>query len=343
MHLLKRSIVRDEIVRKVRIAVGVTLLTVILFSVVLVISLQSYQLFFEREEETATIIPFPVGVRPAEQRIVEQPSVSNYLHEYFVQADDLHISESEGFLKKFTAMISGHRLWQQFASPMTRVLVIWPGERKEQAVKLFGDILDWSTEERAEFSSLVLAENTGFSEGVFSPGKYVVPKTANPKYVARLVNERFSNEVKQRYTTDVEMLVPFEQAIIIASLLEREAYSFDDMRVISGVIWNRLFSDMNLQIDATLQYVKGSRPYGAWWPKVLPSDKYLDSEFNTYLNKGLPPAPISNPSPEAILAALNPRNTVCYYYFHDVSGNFYCSPTYKEHVAQLKSLYGRGK
>jgi UPF0755 protein len=100
---------------------------------------------------------------------------------------------------------------------------------------------------------------------------------------------------------------------------------------------------MNLQIDATLQYAKGAKSKKTWWPKPIPSDKFIDSPYNTYQNSGLPPTPIANPSVDTVLAALNPRETECLYYFHDDESVFHCTKTYEEHVALLKQYYGRGK
>jgi UPF0755 protein len=113
------------------------------------------------------------------------------------------------------------------------------------------------------------------------------------------------------------------------------------MAVISGILWNRLFSDMRLQADTTLQYVRGTARNG-WWPVPRPRDKYLKSTYNTYLNKGLPPGPIASPSVAALYAALNPEKTDCLFFFHS-KGTFTCSVTYEEHVKKLKKIYGRGK
>ncbi len=168
-------------------------------------------------------------------------------------------------------------------------------------------------------------------------------RKAAPDVVIPLITDRFKNEVLSRYGSDVEDIVPLNEALTIASLLEREAYDFEDMRLIAGVIWNRLFIDMNLQIDATLQYAKGSEPTEPWWPRVVPSDKYIASVYNNYKNSGLPPAPIANPSLDSILAALNPRKTDCMYYFHDRHAGFHCAKTYAEHVTLLKQYYGQGK
>jgi UPF0755 protein len=76
---------------------------------------------------------------------------------------------------------------------------------------------------------------------------------------------------------------------------------------------------------------------------VVPGDQYRKSAYNTYLHPGLPPTPIANPSVASVLAALNPKNTPCLFYFHDAAGGFHCSETYTGHVTLLKKYYGRGK
>jgi UPF0755 protein len=101
---------------------------------------------------------------------------------------------------------------------------------------------------------------------------------------------------------------------------------------------------MPLQLDASLQYARGSNSSEAkWWPKVRPADKYIKSPYNTYANKGLPPAPIANPSVESVIATLNPKQTDCLFYFHDPRGKFYCTKTYEDHVTMLKKVYGQGR
>ncbi|MBU1754819.1 endolytic transglycosylase MltG, partial [Patescibacteria group bacterium] len=73
-----------------------------------------------------------------------------------------------------------------------------------------------------------------------------------------------------------------------------------------------------------------------WWPIPKSEDKYLDSPFNTYQYKGLPPHPIANPGLASIAAALNPTATSCLYYLHDGKGQIHCSKTYSEHLANIR-------
>jgi UPF0755 protein len=129
-----------------------------------------------------------------------------------------------------------------------------------------------------------------------------------------------------------------DKILIIASLIQREAAGKKDMNLVSGVIWNRIMSDMPLAIDATLQYAKGTEEN--WWPQPKSEDKYIDSAYNTYQNKGLPPHPIANPGLAAIDAAMNPSDTSCLYYIHDRYRRIHCSPTYEGHKTNI-NLYLR--
>lgn len=289
-----------------------------------------------------TPIAFPVSVDPERKEIIEDPTVDTFLREHVASNASPRHSRLTWY-RKAVAKLALFSWYQNLASPMSRILVVESGERKEQVVDNFGDILKWDTSEREEFLTLITSSTPVIDEGKFFPANYVVSKDATPADVAPLLLTRFNDEVLLRYTDEVRERVPLEDALTLASLLEREAYDFNDMRQISGVIWNRLFADMHLQIDATLQYVKGENPNQPWWPRVVPNDKYIESPYNTYENAGLPPAPIANPSLDAIVAALNPRKTDCMYYFHDREGEFHCTPTYEEHVALLKQYYGRGK
>lgn len=292
----------------------------------------------ERKIAIESTKPFPVSVNVHTKTIAENATVDQYY--YSTLAADPH--STDHWWNKVAAAFSDTYWYQNLASPVSRIAVIWPGDRKEEISKHLGDILAWSKVDREEFIRLIDTSAPVLAEGKYFPGQYVTHKGATPRDMYTLVSEAFKTTVLNHYTPEVHNQVPLEDALIIASLIEREASDFENMREVSGVIWNRLFSDMPLQLDATLQYVKGSSPYQpAWWPVVRPADKYLESPFNTYKYDGLPPAPIANPSAEAILAALNPVVTDCLFYFHD-NKNYHCSPTYEEHVSKLRSLYGRG-
>jgi len=342
-----------KIIRKThlwqKVVVGITMLImlgVVCIAVFFIFSGKRivYQSETSRVPMSAEVVnenQFPIGVNPTKKEIVENPIVDIYF--------ERHISKNSGgesrvaWLERAIGKLALMSWYQNLASVSSRILVIRSGERMEEVAHNFAKILKWDSTEKDTFLKYIQESEPSIPDGKFFPGTYTVPREAPPLDVAKLVLDRFTTEVLTRYDEDIARIVPLEDALIIASLLEREAYDFTDMRHIAGVIWNRLFIDMRLQLDATLQYAKGSKPTEPWWPKVRPQDKYIDSPYNTYEHKGLPPTPIANPSLEAILAALNPSKTDCMYYFHDARAGFHCSKTYEEHVALLKQYYGRGK
>jgi cell division protein YceG involved in septum cleavage len=285
------------------------------------------------------VLPFPLGVHPTRKLIAEDPSADSYLHD--VAARSLARGSTKHMRHSALAFLASFSWFQQLATPSGRILIVEPGERKEEIAENIGRILGWNAEEKKQFRALVASTTVHFDEGGFFPATYVVGQSSSPEDVALLVSERFIAEVHARYSEEIARIVPLKDTLTIASLLEREAYGFEDMRIISGIIWNRLFAGMKLQLDATMQYAKGKED--AWWPIPTPSDKSIDSPFNTYLHAGLPPEPIANPSLDAIVAALNPKKTDCMFYFHDSSANFHCSVTYAEHVEKLKKYYGTGR
>lgn len=342
---LKRKLLRPVLPKRmvliVRSVYGAILSAIFIFTVLTVFTAAT--LTFPVDESRVPLAPFPVGVDPDSKTITEDPNLDHFIANSGRARWQFPSLIPSGKFARFIAKLS-RSSWYQMAIPGGRLLVIFPGERKEEVAKNFGDILRWSSGERQNFLDLVQEAVPELQEGQFYPERYLVAVDASPEDVAKMVVERFETEVAARYDKKAEERLPMKEAIIIASLLEREAHDFTDMREISGVIWNRLFIDMNLQLDATLQYAKGGRLDSTkWWPMPTPADKYIESPYNTYKYKGLTPQPIANPSLEAILAALNPSITDCLFYFHDSSSGFHCSVDYQEHVSKLRQIYGRGR
>ncbi len=286
--------------------------------------------------------PFPVSVDTNTKSIVENPAA-----EAFFAKQDPHLSaavDTASYVVNWIAgIITNTPLYQSLASADGHLITIRAGYRREQVMSELSSALHWNAGQQKEFLDDVQAQTPGIPDGIFAPGTYVVDSSMTPANVAALMNLSFSRSILAHYGTTTAQHVPLSAALTVASLLEREAKDTTDMREISGIIWNRLFSGMNLQIDATLQYAKGESKNGSWWSTVVPKDKYVKSPYNTYAHAGLPPGPIANPSLAAVLAALNPVDTDCLFYFHDSHGNFHCSKTYAEHVTLLKKYYGQGK
>lgn len=116
------------------------------------------------------------------------------------------------------------------------------------------------------------------------------------------------------------------QIVIVASMIEKEASIADERAKVAAVIYNRLEKNMALGIDATVRYALGK-----WTGTLTEADLKVDSPFNTRVNKGLPPAPISNPGVAALKAALEPANVdYLYYVLSDAKGHHFFTASYEE-------------
>lgn len=213
-------------------------------------------------------------------------------------------------------------------------ILAYEGIRKEQIGESLQKKLNWSNKELNEWNNL--NKNTDYFEGVYFPDKYLIPLNEKPADVAKRMINNFNEKFAPYESTAINKNMKWTTVIKIASLLEREAGGPSDMPLISGIMWNRLLTDQKLDIDATIQYAKG-KTNGQWWPIVYASDiRNIDSPYNTYKYKGLPPTPISNPGITAIKAAINPANTDCIFYLHDKNRNIHCSVTYEEHLDYIE-------
>ncbi|MBA3789123.1 endolytic transglycosylase MltG [Patescibacteria group bacterium] len=291
---------------------------------------------------TAVANSFPISVNPATKSIVDNPQA-----DAFFKANRTPLTAAVGnvgdLFSWIASLIDNTALYQSLAGADGHLISVRPGYRKEEVLSQLTNALHWTKIQQQQFSAAVASENSGIPDGIFAPGNYVVDTSMTPASVAALMNVKFGQTILSHYSTTTASTVPLSDALTVASMLEREASGSSDIRIISGIIWNRLFNNMNLQIDATLQYAKGENRSGNWWQKVVPADKFIKSPYNTYAHAGLPPGPIANPSVASVLAALNPVPTSCLYYFHDARGVFHCSKTYAQHVALLKKYYGQGK
>lgn len=175
-------------------------------------------------------------------------------------------------------------------------------------------------------------------EGQMFPDTYLFPRESSAADLAQIMRDNFATKVtnalaEQIKTSDYSL----PEILTIASLVEREAKHPEDRPQVASVILNRLKTGMKLDIDATVQYVLGYQPAEkSWWKKALTlDDLQVKSAYNTYLNPGLPPAPIANPGRLAIEAVLNPAETDYLYYVSDAEGYNHYGRTFEEHQANI--------
>jgi len=228
-------------------------------------------------------------------------------------------------------------VWQivdTLKTPYMKWVVIPEGLRKEQIAEILASELTWNEQQKDDWLTKYTALNYDYVEGVYFPDTYLIPIGESGSGTASRFIDRFNEKFAPYYDKFTQANIKWDTALKIASLVQREAGSKEDMPLIAGIIWNRLLQGMKLDIDATLQYITGQP--GNWWGTVKPEYKQIDSKYNTYLYKGLPPHPICNPGLDAIEAVLNPTKTDCFYYLHDGNKEIYCAKTYEEHLKNIE-------
>ncbi|NQV93367.1 endolytic transglycosylase MltG [Candidatus Kaiserbacteria bacterium] len=200
---------------------------------------------------------------------------------------------------------------------------------KELAQHLTNSI---DTFDMSEF--LRLAEH---EEGYLFPDTYHFLPNVSEEEVYHTMRDTFDIRIEE-ISTEVKdftqkMNRSLEEVITMASIIELEASEFETKRNVSGVLWNRMEIGMALQVDASFAHLlnKGTS-------QLSLEDLEIDSPYNTYKHKGLPPGPISNPGLDSILAAVTPIEHNYFYYLADKSGVTHFSKTFNEHT-QKKATY----
>lgn len=189
----------------------------------------------------------------------------------------------------------------------------------------YGDFSDISLVSAIPFS----AERCYRLEGYLFPDTYEFYIGEKPESILRKMLKNTSTRLTAEYSARAaELGMSMDQAIILASLIQKEAGSVSEMARVSSVLHNRLDAGMRLQCDASITYVEYViKPF-------IEGDKDRYNEFyNTYKCSELPAGPIGNPGMAALEAALWPADTNYYFFAMDSAGTHYYSETYEEHVA----------
>ncbi len=185
------------------------------------------------------------------------------------------------------------------------------------------------------------AEMTGEKspEGWIFPDTYHFPKGQTDKGFLKHAWQRMKATLEKAWAQrqpDLPLKSPYE-ALILASIIEKETGAAEERPQIGGVFINRLKKGMKLQTDPTVIYGMGDRYKG----NIRKKDLRADNPFNTYTRKGLPPTPIAMPGEAAIMAAVQPAQTDALFFVARGKGRHHFSATYKEHKqAVIKYLLG---
>lgn len=173
-------------------------------------------------------------------------------------------------------------------------------------------------------------------EGLFMADTYLFAKNTKDLVILQKSYDAMQNHLNYLWQNSKQNVLksPYE-ALVMASIIEKETSLIEEMPRVSGVYHRRLSKGIPLQADPTVIY--GSKIFDR---PLTRKDLKLYSKYNTYTNKGLPPAPIAIPGYYSIVAALNPMQEEYLYFVADGSGGHVFSTTFMEHlqaIARIKS------
>ncbi len=253
-----------------------------------------------------------------EKRIIS----SGFLFKVFARLTDtdreLHagkylFKEPAGMLEVLLRMANGHS-----GIPVTKVT--FP---EGTTVRDMADILE---NELPSFNTAAFLSQATPLEGYLFPDTYDFYADIAPEEIVERLHETY----KEKLATLEEEIAATgrteEEVVIMASLLEREAKTYEEKRMVAGILWERIALGMALQVDAVFGYIRGVDTYH---PSL--EDLEVDSPYNTYKYPGLPPGPIANPGLESLQAALRPLPSDYLYYLTGDDGRMYYAESFEEH------------
>jgi len=167
-------------------------------------------------------------------------------------------------------------------------------------------------------------------EGNLFPDTYLVPNDYSEEELFNLLTKTQDEKLAPYENDFINSHLTKYEVLILASILEREANNEESMKMIAGILLNRLQINMPLQADASIEYIL-EKPL----QQLNPEDLKMDSPYNTYTNYGLPPTPICNPGLVAILAVLKPTKSDYLFYITDSEGVFHYAKNFDQHRVNI--------
>jgi UPF0755 protein len=189
-------------------------------------------------------------------------------------------------------------------------------------------------------------------EGYLFPDTYRLTIPARPEaLIERMLDNMASKLPANTFELATRQGLSFYGVLTVASIVEREAAAADERPIIASVYLNRLAPgsiEPYLNADPTVQYAMGYQPDAdQWWKTPVTLEEYatVTSPYNTYINPGMPPGPISNPGINSIVAVLEPAQTTYLYFVcqevNCANGRHVFATTFEEHQQNVATYQGQ--
>ncbi len=237
-----------------------------------------------------------------------------------IQYQEREITLLEGWSLK---NITDYLVEQQIVTRPAVVAMI--GEPRKDNGK---GVKDWS----AEFSVLQSKPKYVSLEGFIFPDTYRLNLNATAEDIVRKTLQNFDKKLTPDLRAEiVRQKKTIFEIVTMASILEREVKSPEDKALVADIFWRRIARGMGLEADSTVNYATGKS-----LPSVTLDDLKINSPWNTYKYRGLPPGPISNPGLDSIKAAIYPKPNLYWYFLTTSDGRVIYGKTFEEHINNKK-------
>lgn len=205
----------------------------------------------------------------------------------------------------------------------------WNFKQMLQAIKDNPNLQHTLSDDELQHVMKRVGSDAAHPEGQFFPDTYFFEKNSSDVELLKRAHDAMQNLLNSEWPKR-NVKVPLEspyQALILASIIEKETAAAEERKQISGVFSRRLKKGMLLQTDPTVIYGMGDDYHG----DIRREDLREQTPYNTYVIKGLPPTPIALPGKEAIIAALHPADGDALYFVSRGNGHHAFSATLEEH------------
>ena len=326
-------------------------ISIILFSISI---LSSFTILITIFYTVRYLAPVDVNAKPVELKIVrgmssqaiaDQLAHNKLIHNPWAFLFVSHLSDASHRLQVGTYRLSGAMsipqiidhlktgkvVTQQFVVP-EGLTVVQIGKLWEKAGFGTAAVFNQAASDPKWLRKYRIEGNT--LEGYLFPNTYQFPDGATPQVIIQIMLDEFDRRWTAEFTEEAKALgFSKHQIITLASIIEAEARIPDERPLVSAVFHNRLRDGWKLQADPTALYGLGNpdRP-----PRA--ADLRVDSPYNTYIYKGLPPGPICNPGTASILAALRPTSVDYMYFVAIGDGRHHFSKTLREHQNMINKM-----
>jgi UPF0755 protein len=242
-----------------------------------------------------------------------------------LQAGEYELSARMNMWTVLTILASGRSLKHRFTVPEGFTVSQVASLLEESGLADRESFLRLATD-GAFLESIGLRESS--AEGYLFPDTYIITRNMGEENIIKMMYRRFDEALAPELREEIERSgLKLHEILTLASIIEKETGYPPERELISAVFRNRLKKKMRLESDPTILYAIGDIDKN----RILTKDKLYDSPYNTYLYRGLPPGPISNPGLDSILAAIRPAPVDYLYFVSRNNGTHYFSSDYRDH------------